>query len=692
MPRDGEIEIRRSVCPHDCPSQCVLEVERLDPRRIGRVRGLGANSYTAGVVCAKVARYSERQHHPARLTQPLLRTGPKGSGQFAPISWDEALDEVAHRFQAAERTHGAEAVWPYFFAGTMGLVQIYALNRLRHAMGYSEEKTTICSTVARVGYSAGTGTCRGVDPREMQQSDLIVMWGGNPVATQVNVMTHIAKARKGRGAKLVVIDPYRTGTAEVADMHLMLRPGTDAALACAVMHVCFRDGHADRDYLASHTDQPALLEAHLAARGPEWASAITGLSVAEIEDFAALYGRTKRSFLRLGYGFTRSRNGAVAMHAASCLAAVTGAWQYEGGGALFSNADLYALDERLLLGLDVRRRGIRALDQSQLGPILLGERWALGDGPPVTAMIVQNTNPAVVCPESAKVAQGFAREDLFLCVHEQFMTDTATYADIVLPATTFLEHDDIYKGGGHTFVHIGLKVVEPPGEARSNHDVVNALAQRLGGVHASFSMSERDLIEATLAASGLPGAQAIVDAGGYDKALPFATAHFLDGFATPDRKFRFSPPWAKLGGTGAGLPSLPDQWDVIDASRAEAPFRLVTAPARQFLNTSFTETPGSVMREKRPTVMVHPGDAAQAGIAEGTRVRLGNDRGSVVVHATLFDGVQPGVVVVETLWPNGAYEGGMGINTLTGADATPPAGGAPFHDTAVWLKAEPAAA
>ena len=337
------------------------------------------------------------------LGQPLKRVGEKGSGEFRAISWDNALDEVAEAFLGAEQGHSSEAVWPYSYAGTMGHVQRFGLNRLRHVKRYSRQLETICSSVARAGYSAGVGACLGSDPREMAESDLIVCWGGNPASTQVNVMTHVSRARKQRGAKFVVIDPYRTRTARVADMHLPLRPGTDGALACAVMHILFREGFADRDYLAEYSDFPPELEQHLSSRGADWAAPLTGLSVAEITDFARLYGKTKRSFLRLGYGFTRSRNGAANMHAATCLPAVTGAWRHRGGGAFFSNGNLYDYDKTLLQGLDALDPDIRVLDMSRIGPVLTGDKAALGDGPPVTAIIMQNTNPAVVAPESVKV-------------------------------------------------------------------------------------------------------------------------------------------------------------------------------------------------------------------------------------------------------------------------------------------------
>ncbi|MFO1058859.1 MAG: molybdopterin oxidoreductase family protein [Dongiaceae bacterium] len=682
------LDIVHSVCPHDCPSTCALEVERLDPRRIGRVRGARDNPYTAGVVCAKVGRYAERQHHPDRLTRPLRRVGAKGVGieAFVPIAWEDALDAVAEGLVRAAQRHGSEAVWPYFYAGTMGLVQRDGIHRLRHVMRYSREHETICVALADSGWLAGVGVRRGLDGRELAEADLIVVWGGNPVATQVNAMTHITRARKERGARLVVIDPYRTGTAEAADLHLAPKPGTDGALACAVMHVLFAEGHADRAYLARYTDVPDELEAHLRTRTPDWAAAITGVPAAEIAAFARLYGSVKRSFIRVGYGFSRSRNGAASLHAVTCLPAVTGAWQYRGGGALYSNGGLYPIDRTLIKGLDALDPTVRVLDQSRIGPVLTGDRRDLGDGPPVTALLVQNTNPMAVCPDSTRVARGFARDDLFVCVHEQFMTDTAAMADIVLPATTFLEHDDIYTGSGHTFLQVARKVVEPYAEARPNHYVICELARRLGARHRGFEMTEWEIIDETLRRSGLPDAETLQSGHWHDCALPFEEAHFLNGFGHPDGRFRFKPNWAERGPDHAVMPVLPDHHAVIDAADAEHPFRLVTAPARQYLNTSFTEMPGSRAREGRPTLMVHPDAASALGIGDGDRIRIGNRQASIVLHARHFDGMQRDVLVIESIWPNGAFEEGVGVNALTSADAGPPNGGAVFHDTAVWLR------
>ena len=688
MSKQGAYERFHSTCPHDCPSTCALEVERIDAHTIGRVYGAKDNPYTDGVICAKVARYAERVHHPERLRTPLRRVGAKGQGMgaFVPISWQDALDETAERLQRASERYGSETVWPFFYAGTMGLVQRDGIERLRHVMKYSRQHSTFCTPLVDAGWLAGTGVKRGLDPREMQQSDLIVVWGGNPVNTQVNVMNHISKARRERGTKLVVVDPYRTGTAEKADVHLMLRPGTDGALACAVMHVLFAEGYADREYLAKYSDVPDRLEQHLAMRTPQWAAEITGLSVAEIVDFARLYGQTQRSFIRIGYGFSRSRNGAANVHAVSCLPAVSGAWQYLGGGALYSNAALYHIDWQIIMGLDARDSNVRVLDQSRIGAILCNDPQDIQDGPPVTALFVQNTNPVVVAPESTKVRDGFLRDDLFTCVHEQFMTETAAMADIVLPATTFLEHDDLYTAGGHTFLQVTRKVIEPYAESRSNHWVLCELAKRLGAEHPGFNMSEWELIDATLKLSGHPDVDTMYEQHWLDCALDFDTMHFLNGFGNADGKFHFQPDWSGVGQHHESMPALPDHFAITDESNAERPFRMVAAPARGFLNTSFTETPTSRKNEQRPTVKMHPDDYQDLGIADSKLVRLGNDRGSVLIHAEAFIGVQRGVVIVESVWNNAAFVEGMGINTLTSADPGQPNGGAVFHDTSVWIE------
>jgi anaerobic selenocysteine-containing dehydrogenase len=682
-----------SACPHDCPSTCALEVDLLDERTIGRVRGSKDNDYTLGVVCAKVARYAEREHHPDRVLHPLQRVGAKGSGEFRRISWDAALDLVAEQFLKTEQRRGAESVWPYHYAGTMGLVMRDGIERLRHVKKYSGFHSSICVNPAYAGFAAGTGKIAGSDPREMARSDLVVIWGTNAVSTQVNVMTHATRARKERGAKIAAVDVYMNGTMEQADLPVLVKPGTDGALACAVMHCLFRDGKADWDYLNKYTDAPRELEAHLRMRDPQWASAITGTPVETIEQFAKLIGDTKRTFFRLGYGFSRSRNGAANMHAASCIPAVTGAWQYEGGGAFHINADIYKLDKTLIEGLDVRDRSVRMLDQSRIGAILTGDSEALQGGGPVDAMIIQSTNPISVAPDQNKVKQGFARDDLFVCVHEQFMTETAKMADVVLPATTFLEHDDIYRGGGHQYLILGPKLVEPPGECRSNHEVLCGLAERLGAKHPGFDMTPRQLIDQMLQVSKRGTFDELQRNRWLDCQPPFEEAHYLNGFNWPDGKFRFKPDWNNVpfrsphkSGPIADMPALPDHWTSIEEQDAEHPFRLSTSPARGFLNSTFNETPTSLAQEERPTVMIHPDDARARAIADGDYVVLGNTRGKVRLHAKLFDGVRRGVLIAESIWPNSAYEDGCGINSLTGADPIAPYGGAAFHDNKVWIR------
>src|SRR6266446_3784116 len=636
MNQHAKVDILHSTCPHDCPSACALDIEVIDGRSIGRVRGSKLQTYTAGVICAKVARYAERIHHPDRLLYPMRRSGPKGSGQFARISWDDALDEIAARFDQAEGEFGAQSVWPYYYAGTMGLVMRDGINRLSHVKKYSRFYSTICANIAAV-------------------------------------------------------DVYNDDTMTQADIKIILRPGTDGAFACGVMHVLFREGYADRAYMERYTDCPAELEAHLASRTPEWASSVSGVPVKEIEAFARLVGQTKRSFFRLGYGFTRSRNGAAQMHAALCIPAVTGAWQYEGGGAFFNNAAIWKFNESVIEGHDAIDRTTRWLDQPQIGRILTGDAEALKDGPPVKAMLIQNTNPVTVAPEQALLRKGFAREDLFMAVHEQFMTETAAMADIVLPATMFMEHDDLYYGGGHQHISVGAKLIDPPGECRSNHEVLQGLARRLKAVHPGFEMSPRELIDATLNKSGHGDIETLEADLWRDLQPDFRTSHYLDGFAHADKKFHFKADWAHppfgiMMGDLAAMPALPDHWAVIEEADAAHPFRLATSPSRSFLNTSFNETPSSQAREGKASVMMHPLDAASLGIADGDAVTLGNARGETTLIAKLFDGVRRGVLIAESIHPNRDHIGGRGINTLTGAEAVAPIGGAAFHDNKVWVK------
>ncbi|MBX2810832.1 MAG: molybdopterin oxidoreductase family protein [Myxococcales bacterium] len=673
--------IERSVCPHDCPGACALEVELSSERRVVRIRGAKEMPYTDGVICAKVGRYEERVHHPERLTKPLVRTGVKGEGGFREASWDEALDRIVVAFQAAVAKHGPETVWPYFYAGTMGHVQRDSMQAFTRSLGYSGLEQTICSSIGKAGLEAGIGGAFGTDAREMPESELIVVWGMNPVFTQVNVMSWITKARD-RGAKLVVIDPHRSATAEKADIYLPVRPGTDDALACAVMQVLLSEGQADRAFLQERTDFSPELEAHLLTRTPEWAAEITGLSTEEIRNFARLYGATRKSFIRVGYGFTRSRNGAFRLHTVSCLPSISGAWRERGGGFLAASGGVFHLNKTLIYGSDIPYTA-RKLDMSQIGRVLTGDVEALREGPPVTAMIVQSSNPAVVAPEQNRVVAGLARDDLFLCVHEQFMTDTARYADVVLPATTFLEHPDIYTSYGHTFLQVAKPVIPVHGEARTNHEVLTALATRLGGRCRSFTMTAWEVIEETLRASGYPDGDTLYAMRWYDAQAEPGQVNLRQSFPSEDGRFHFHPDWTQAGTMVQSLPSRPDHWSTMDTVH---PFRLVPGPARNFLNSTFTETPTSCRKQHRPTAKIHPEDAQRVGVEEGDRVLLGNDQGQVGLHAEITENVRLGVIVVESVWPSAAFVEGHGINVLTSADPVAPAGGAPFHDTSVWLK------
>ena len=685
MRKELDNNISISACPHDCPSTCALEVTH-DEKNIYKVKGASKNTYTSGVVCAKVSRYSERTHHPDRLTKPLMRVGKKGSNDFKEIEWEQALDIVAENFISTAQKHGTESIWPYFYAGTMGLVQRDGINRLRHAMKYSGQHSTICSTITASGFRAGVGTLKGPDPREMALADVILVWGCNPASTQVNVMKHIQKARKNRNAKLIVVDPYKTRSAKVADFHYAIKPGTDGALACSIMHILFRDNYADKEYMDKYTDDPKGLEEHVKKYTPEWGSKITGLPLREIEEFAKIFGTTKRLYSRMGYGFTRQRNGASAMHAAVSLSAVCGKWQYEGGGAFYNNGDIYNIDKTLIEGLDLIDQNIRILDQSRIGSILTGDRNALIRGGNVYSLIIQNTNPLVVAPESLLVREGFSREDLFVCVHEQFMTETAKYADIVLPATTFVEHDDLYIAGGHQHITFGPKLIEPIGESRSNHKVLLELSKRLGAEHKGFNMTEREIIDVTLKSSN-HGSLVDLEKNGWKDVQPdFNTSHFINGFGHKDKKFHFKPDWSEVGPDYHNMPEYPDYMNTTENTSKDFPFKLVTAPAHNYLNSSFTETSSSQKSEVKPKAKIHSNDIKKLGLQEDDLVVLGNNRGKVIINVEEFDGMQEGVIIVEGIWPNEAFVGKNGINTLVGSDPVPPNGGAAFHDTAVWIK------
>ncbi len=612
--------------------------------------------------------------------------GEKGDDNFSPISWNDALGEVAQRFLKDAASYGSESIWPYYYGGTMGYFQRDGINRLRHIMNYSGMDKTICASIVQSGWRAGVGASIGSSPYEISESDLIILWGTNAVSTQVNVMHHITKAKKNRGARLIVIDPYKNQSASVADKYICINPGTDGALALSMMNVLLRENRVDKNFLYKYTDYNEKVEKIILDKNTKWGEQITGIPAEEIEKLAIEYGETKRAFIRLGYGFSRHRNGAAAVHSVSCLPSITGKWFSDGGGALLSNYDIYHLDRTLIEGLNYKNKKIRNLDMSQIGRVLNNFELELKNGPSVKSMLIQNTNPMVVAPEHNLVRSGFSRKDLFVCVHDQFLTDTAKLANIVLPATSFFEHDDLYAGGGHSYLQFGPKIINPIAEARSNHDVICNLGRLLSPDHREFQISLEDLIDETLLISGYPSLNEFKDLKWFNCQPQKKVSDFKSGFFTQDKKFHFLPDWSDIGPTGYLMNNYPDHLNIMDNISKELPFRLVTAPARSFLNSTFTETKSSILKEVRPEVLIHPLAAKKNNIVDGQIVKIGNDLGEVIVHSKFFDGLNEDVLIVESLWPNRFFIGGKGINVLTSADPVPPNGGAAFHDTSVWIK------
>ncbi len=677
--------ISTSACPHDCPSTCVLDIEHND-KSIISIKGNKRNTYTRGVVCAKVSRYKERTHNLNRLTYPMIRTGSKGSGNFKRISWDYALKTISRKLLSLIYKYESSVIWPYFYAGTMGLIQRDGINRFRNYFEFSDQYSTICNTLPQAGWLAGTGKLVGSDPREVSDSEVIIMWGGNPASTQVNFMKHVQNAKKKSNASFILIDPYSTKTAKLADIHIKVRPGTDGALACAIMHNLYKYSYVDINYLKNFTKDYKLLKQHLSKKSPKWASKICGVEEDLIDKISHLIGKNKKTYIRLGYGFTRQRNGSFNMHAVTCIPTITGSWQYKGGGAFYTNGDIYKIDKSIIEGLEFKNKSIRCLDQSRIGPILTNDAKALKYGPEIKAIFIQNTNPLVVAPESNLVRKGFLRKDLFTIVHEQFLTDTAKYADILLPATSFVEHNDIYISGGHQHMTLGPKLIKEVGESWSNHKLINELSKKMGAKHKFFDFTEEQMIDNTLKISNIGNLKNIKKKKFIDMQPSFKESHFLNGFGHNDKKFHFAPEWKKDAKEFNKIYNLPDHYPLIEEADETHPFKLITAPAHNFLNSSFTETSSSISKEGKPTVKIHPKDMKNLLLKDNELVLVGNNRGSIKIHTEKFEGLLEGVIVVEGIWPNKYFEGKMGVNVLVGSDSPEPAGGAVFHDVAVWIK------
>ena len=675
-----------SVCPHDCPSQCALQVT-VEAGRITDVAGDSRHPFTRGVICGKVHDYAERVYGPTRVLTPLRRVGPKGEGRFEPIGWDEAVDEIAHRWRRVIAQWGAEAILPFSYGGTLGLVQNRAGHALFYALGASRLDRTICVSTAYAGWQGTLGTVTGNDSEQMVDSELIVLWGINASHTHINAMTLVKQARR-RGAFVVCVDPYRTPTARLADWHLMPRPGTDGALALGVMHVLIGEGRVDQDYIQRATLGFTALAQHVKQYDPERVAAITGLAAPDIVAFAHRYGATRAAFIRVGIGLSRHDNGGMTCRTIACLPALTGAYAHPAGGALLASSSAFGLSNAAVERPDLMPTAApRLINMIQLGRALTDPDLA----PPVKALYVYNANPASIVPNQELVLRGLAREDLFTVVHEQHLTDTTDYADLVLPATTSMEHTDCYKSYGHFYVQLARPVIAPEGEARSNWAVTRLLAPAMGLRDPHFSKSEDDLIREALA-SGDPSIEGItlerLEAE-HSVRLRIGRPYlpFADGAPTPSGKVEFlSETMAQ-----AGLPALPTYTPLVEGpEHAELtrryPLQCIVPPNRFFLNSSFSQSELMRRRQRGPAVLLHPVDGAARGIQSGDAVLVRSARGEARFTAELTDDTREGVAVVEGIWWSKHQPGGRGVNALTDDRTADMGGGPALHSNLVQVE------
>jgi anaerobic selenocysteine-containing dehydrogenase len=679
--------VARVVCPHDCPDTCVMTVTVEGDRAVS-IGGDPEHRFTQGFLCAKVNQYLDRVYSPNRLLHPLRRVGPKGSGRFERISWDDALALVAERFREVVATHGAQAILPYSYAGNMGLLSYGSMDRrFFGALGASLLDRTICSSAGAAGYKATVGKSIGPDPEAVVNARLIVAWGANIVSSNVHLWPFIEEARR-RGARLVTVDPFRSRTAEKSDQHLALLPGSDGALALAMMHVLFRDGLEDADYLARYTVGAEALRERAGEWTPERAAAITGLAPGEIEAFAREYGRTRPSLLRINYGLNRHAGAGMAVRTISCLPAVVGAWRDAGGGILLSTSATFPVNSAGLERPDLVPPGTRTLNMSEIGRILNDPDLA----PPVKAIFVYNSNPVAVAPEQESVRRGFGRDDLFVVVHDLFQTDTADFADVVLPATTTLEHYDLHKAYGHLYLTLSRPAIAPLGESKANTEVFRLLAARMGldRVHPCLRDSDEDMARQAMIWDH-PHMKGIsferlerdgsVRLGVGDPFRPFAEG----GFPTPSGKCElFSESLAARGHDP--LPTyVPPRESVASAPEVarKYPLAFISPPAHHFLNSTFSSQPAFVRREGEPFLTIHPEDASRRGIQEGQMVKTFNDRGSFLAKAHVSDAARAGVVVGLSIWWAKMCPGGRNANAVTGQWLTDMGGGASFYDVLV---------
>jgi len=673
------------VCPHDCPDTCVMTVAVEGDRAVA-LGGDPDHRFTRGFLCAKVNRYLERVYSPDRILHPLRRTGAKGEGRFARISWDEALDEVAGRFRAVIAAHGPQAILPYSYAGNMGLLSYASMDRrFFHALGASQLARTICASAGTAGLKATVGKSLGPDPEAVVHARLVVAWGANLVSSNVHLWPFVEEARR-RGAILVTVDPYRSRTAEKSDRHLALLPGTDAALALGMMHVAFRDGLQDQDYLERHTVGWGALRERVREWTPARTAETTGLGVDEVEWLARAWATTRPAVVRVNYGLNRHAGGGMAVRTIACLPAVTGAWRDAGGGVLLSTSGTFPVNDQALERPDLLPPGTRTLNMSQLGRVLTDPALA----PPVGALFVYNSNPAAVAPDQEAVRRGLLREDLFTVVHELFPTDTVDFADVVLPATTTLEHYDVHKAYGHLYVSLSRPAIAPLGEALPNTEVFRRLAARMGLDHPCLGESDEELARQAFHWDhpNLSGVtferlerEGSVRLSVADPYAPFAEG----GFPTPSGKCELLAPSLEAMGLDPLAGYVPPRESAAtDPERARRyPLAFISPPAHHFLNSTFSAQPAFVRREGEPSLTIHPGDAASRGIADGDTVRAFNDRGSFLARARVSDAARPGLVVGLSIWWAKMCPGGRNANAVTSQELTDMGQGATFYDVLV---------
>jgi anaerobic selenocysteine-containing dehydrogenase len=678
----------RGACPHDCPDTCAMLVT-VDNGRAIKVAGDPDHPYTRGFLCAKVNRYVERTYHKDRLLRPMRRVGPKGRGQFAAISWDEALDEVAARLATiASSEDGPQAILPYSYAGTMGLVQGSSIDRrFFHLLGASKLDRTICSMAGTVGMRMTVGANIGADVEGIPESDLILLWGTNTLTSNPHMWPFVLEAR-ARGASVVAIDPIRTRTAVQCDEWLPIQPGTDAALALGIMHVLFAAGLEDREYLAAHTLGEDQLRKRVLEYPPERVAAITGLPADSIVSLAQRYGHARAAFIRVNYGLQRHAGGGMAVRTIACLPAVTGHWRRRGGGVQLSTSANFQFNKQALERADFSPP-VRTINMIRLGEALTNADAGVG-GPPVRALVVYNSNPAAVAPDRGAVRRGLAREDLFTVVLEHFQTDTADYADILLPATTQLEHWDIHFAYGHHYVTLNRPAIDPLGECKPNSEIFRLIAQRMGLDHPALRDDDLALIGQALDTQSpkLEGVtlEALLERGWVRLNVPRPYVPFAEGgFLTPSGKCEFYS--ARLAEMGLDpLPTYTPPYECAEAAPELAeryPLTLISSPAHQFLNTTFVNVDSLRRGAREPECLLHPQDAEQRGIPVGARVAIFNDRGAFTATARVEPSIRPGVVWAPSIWWAKLAPDGRNANETTSQRETDMGHGPVFYDNLV---------